>query len=162
MRRAVHRLFLSLTLLFLPGEVAIAGDRAPDFVLPDAAGNMVSLASFRGKPVVLHFWATWCPYCRKLQPGLDALQTRFGESGLVVVGVSFREKDGAEPQGVLDRRGHRFRTLLEGDDVASLYDVRGTPTTFFIDREGRVLGMTHTSDPEDPLLTELARAISGE
>jgi peroxiredoxin len=160
MRHIARGLLVSLLLLGSHGGMAEAGDRAPDFVLADVAGNMTSLASFRGKPLVLHFWATWCPYCRKVQPGLDALQTQFSDSELVVVGVSFRENDGADPQGVLEQRGVHFRTLLEGDDVASLYAVRGTPTTFFIDRKGRIIGMTHTSDPEDPLLTDLARAIS--
>ena len=78
----------------------------------------------------------------------------------MVLGISFREDDGADPQGVLAKRGHRFKTLLNGEDVARMYGVRGTPTTFFIDRQGRVLGMTHTSNPEDPVLTELAEAIS--
>ena len=66
---------------------------------------------------------------------------------------------GWEAAAVLDRLGLGPKS---GDDVATLYAVRGTPTTFFIDRKGRVLGMTHTSDPEDPVLTEMARAISGK
>ena len=152
-------LFLALCSLLLPGGPLQASDKAPEFVLPDAAGTMVSLSRFRGRPLVLHFWATWCPYCKKLQPGLQRLEDNFGDSRLVVLGISFREDEGADPQGVLDKRGYRFRTLLHGDDVARTYGVRGTPTTFFIDRQGRVVGMTHTSDPQDPVLAELASTI---
>jgi thiol-disulfide isomerase/thioredoxin len=138
----------------------MAGDRAPDFVLSDAAGNMVSLSQYRGQPLVLHIWATWCPYCKKLQPGLQALEDGHRDTDLIVLGISFREDEGADPQGVLRERGLRFKTLLNGDDVAQMYGVRGTPTTVFIDRRGRVVGMTHTSNPEDPVLAELATAIS--
>ena len=146
-----------LALLVSPAQ---AGDKAPDFVLSDAEGKMVSLKQYRGRPLVLHFWATWCPYCKKVQPGLEALESRYQERKLVVLAISFREDDGADPQGVLKRRGHSFTTLLEGDDVAAMYHVRGTPTTFFIDPKGRVVGMTHTSDPKDPVLVELADAIT--
>ena len=146
--------------LLVVGGAAHAGDKAPDFVLEDKAGNMVSLKEFRGKPLVLHFWATWCPYCKKLQPGLQALQDRYAGSKLVVVAISFREDEGSDPQGVLQKRGHTFVTLLDGDDVAAMYGVRGTPTTFFIDRKGRVVGMTNASDPKDPVLNEMAVAIT--
>ena len=164
----MRKLFPTLTLLiaacwlsFTAGP-ALAGKsgKAPDFVLSDSAGNMVSLGEYRGRPLVLHFWATWCPYCKKIQPGLERLEESHQDSKLVVLAISFREDDGADPQGVLEKRGHSFKTLLEGDDVARMYGVRGTPTTFFIDRKGKVVGMTHTSDPEDPILSELADAIS--
>jgi peroxiredoxin len=159
---ALARVALGLVLscLAVVASPVQAGDRAPEFVLPDAAGDMVSLSQYRGQPLVLHFWATWCPYCKKLQPGLQGLEDSYRESRLVVLGISFREDKDADPQGVLVKRGHRFKTLLNGDDVAQMYGVRGTPTTFFIDRRGRVIGMTHTSNPEDPVLAELATAIS--
>ncbi|MEP5765616.1 MAG: TlpA disulfide reductase family protein [Halieaceae bacterium] len=136
-----------------------AGDKAPAFVLADSDGMLISLSDYRGSPLVLHFWATWCPYCKKLQPGLEALQAAHADEGLVLLGISFREDRGAEPQQVLKSRGLHFKTLLEGEDVAALYGVRGTPTTFFIDRQGRVLGMSNTSDPDDPVLEDYVGMI---
>ncbi len=132
------------------------GGKAPDFVLPAADGTLVSLKDFRGRPLVIHFWATWCPYCRKVQPGLQALADKHADQGLVLIGISFREDEGATPQAVLDERGHRFTTLLDGDEVADMYDVRGTPTTIFLSADGTVIGATHTSDPADPILERLA------
>ena len=132
------------------------GGKAPDFVLPDAEGRLVSLKDFRGRPLVIHFWATWCPYCKKVQPGLQALADRYADQGLVLIGISFREGESATPQAVLTARGHRFATLLEGDEVAEMYGVRGTPTTVFLDAKGVVVGATHTSDPADPILERLA------
>ncbi len=135
---------------------APTGKKAPHFVLPDNGGTLVSLKDFRGQALVVHFWATWCPYCKKVQPGLQALADEYADQGLVLVGISFREDEGTEPQAVLDSRGLRFTTLLEGDEVAEMYGVRGTPTTIFIDANGIVVGSTHTSDPADPILERLA------
>lgn len=134
---------------------------APDFYLQDAEGKRVALSDFHGRPLVLHFWATWCPYCKKLQPGLDKLAKRYKPAGLVVLGISFREEKGAHPQRVLQERGHQFRTLIDGDEVAGRYGVRGTPTTFFIDPRGQVLWVTNSSDPNDPQLEYYAQRLMG-
>jgi thiol-disulfide isomerase/thioredoxin len=137
------------------------GGKAPHFVLPDASGQLVSLKDFRGQALVVHFWATWCPYCYKVQPGLQALADKHAGQGLVLIGISFREDDGAAPQAVLESRGHQFTTLVEGDEVAEMYGVRGTPTTVFINARGTVVGATHTSDPADPILERLAGEALG-
>lgn len=133
---------------------------APAFTLRDATGNEVSLADFEGRPLVLHFWATWCPYCKKLQPGLQRLSRDYEDTGLVLLGISFREDEGVQPQAVLERRGLSFKTLVNGDSVASKYKVRGTPTTFFIDRQGSIAALTSTSNPDDPVLKKHADTIS--
>ncbi|WP_419811670.1 peroxiredoxin family protein [Bacterioplanoides sp.] len=135
---------------------------APDFTLNNAAGEAVSLSDYRGKVVVLHFWATWCPYCKRLQPGLDALVDQYGDQGLEVLGVSFNEDEDAQPQEVLKRRGSDFMTLVKGGRVAAMYQVRGTPTTFFIDRQGRLRAVTMTSDPKEPGLTHMAKTLLAE
>lgn len=153
----------ALAILFLNPLAALAGasvgDKAPPFVLAAADGELVSLNDYRGKPRVLHFWATWCPYCEKVQPGLQALADAHGDQGLVVIAISFREDPGTRPQAVLEARGLSLRTLVEGDETAAMYGVKGTPTTFFINRKGRIVGKTHTSDPADPVLEKLAAEI---
>jgi cytochrome c biogenesis protein CcmG/thiol:disulfide interchange protein DsbE len=139
---------------------SVRADTAPEFTLNNANGEAVSLADYRGRPVLLHFWATWCPYCKKLQPGLVATRDSFHEQGLVLLGISFREDEGTQPQAVLQSRGMDFMTLIDGDDVASAYDVSGTPTTFFIDRQGELVGRTSKSDPADPIWRQAAEMIS--
>lgn len=159
LRTFIPALLFAVAAVFLPTASyagAPKGGKAPDFVLPDADGTLVSLKDFRGQPLVIHFWATWCPYCRKVQPGLQALADKHADQGLVVIGISFREDEGSNPQAVLAERGHRFSTLLEGEEVAEMYGVRGTPTTVFLDADGIVIGATHTSDPADPILERLA------
>jgi peroxiredoxin len=143
----------------LPSGV-VAQEPAPAFTLRDAVGNEVSLADFEGRPLVLHFWATWCPYCKKLQPGLERLSRDYKEAGLALLAVSFREDDGAQPQAVLEQRGLTFTTLVEGEAVAAHYKVRGTPTTFFIDRQRNIVAVTSTSNPDDPILKKHADLIT--
>ncbi len=151
------RYFRLLTLIaaVMLTPLSVNASPAPDFALADARGKQVQLQDFKGQPLILHFWATWCPYCKKLQPGLQALADEYQAQGLVLLGISFREDEGVQPQAVLNERGHSFSTLVAGEEVASLYGVRGTPTTVFIDRRGQIVGVTNTSAPDDPKLREL-------
>ncbi len=121
-----------LSCFLLIGAGPVWSDSAPEFSLPDSTGKTVALDDFKGKPLVLHFWASWCPYCKKVQPGLENLVIENAEHNLVLLGINFREDDGVNPQEVLSKRGHIFKTLVQGDDVARSYGVKGTPTTFLL------------------------------
>jgi len=149
-------------LLLLPLVVQAESRPAPDFTLKNAAGEPVSLKDFRGKVVVLHFWATWCPYCKRLQPGLETLYQTYKEQGLEVLAVSFNEDADADPQASLDKRGMTFNTLIKGGLVARQYQVSGTPTTFFIDRKGHLRAVTMTSNPKEPGLDKFAQSLLAE
>ena len=111
---------------------------------------------------MLHFWATWCPYCKKVQPGLEALYKQHQKDGLVLLGVSFNEEDDAKPGEELKQRGHSFKTLVKGEQVAAMYQVMGTPTTFFIDRKGELRAVTQTSNPGEPKLGEVVEILLKE
>jgi thiol-disulfide isomerase/thioredoxin len=125
-------------------------EQAPDWTLLKADGESVTMTDFRGQPVLLHFWATWCPYCKRLQPGLNRLYSQYRDQGLEIMGISFREDDGAMPQKVLDERGIDFPTVVNGDDVAASYGVKTTPTNVFVDRQGNIIKVIADSDPENP------------
>lgn len=129
---------------------------APNWSLKTQSGENISLSQYKGQPVILHFWATWCPYCKKIQPTLERLPSLYSEKHpekkVVLIGISFNEDEGTQPQDTLTSRGHKFITAVEGEKIASLYGVRGTPTTFFINAEGYVVYATSTSNPEDPKL----------
>jgi cytochrome c biogenesis protein CcmG/thiol:disulfide interchange protein DsbE len=154
---------ISLSLYSAPDTTSNrATIKAPDWTLKDAQGHDASLSNYQGKPLILHFWATWCPYCKKVQPGLEHLLNKYHTDGLELLGISFREDEGTLPQKVLDDRGFTFKTLVDGDVVATQYRVRGTPTTFFIDREGLVVWVSSGSDPNDPKMEEIVRAMVGE
>jgi peroxiredoxin len=113
------------------------GKLAPDFTLPDAlTGQDISLSAFRGRPVLLNFWTTWCPACRFEKPHLIAAYNDFADRGLVMLGVNI----GETPSLVRDyvtRIGIPFTVLLDTKrEVADLYQVRGIPVTFLIDKQG--------------------------
>ncbi len=149
-------------LLFAVTGLAVAQDKDklfPEWQVATQSGGSISSQDFAGKPLILHFWATWCPYCKKLQPGLERLSRDYGAQGLQVVAISFNEDPGTRPQDVLESRGHSFITGVEGDKVAAKLGVTGTPTTFFIFADGRVLGMTRNSNPDDPNMEKAVQIL---
>lgn len=128
---------------------------APSWQLKTQSGEKISLSDYQGKPVILHFWATWCPYCKKLQPKLVEFEKKYQESGIKIVSISFNEDEGALPQDEIQSRGYDFITAVNGEPVVKLYGVRGTPTTFFINRQGKVVYKSTSSNINNPKL-ELA------
>lgn len=127
----------------------------PPWQLLTQSGEPIAAKDFIGQPVILHFWATWCPYCKKLQPKLVELQKKYQAEGVKIVAISFNEDEGATPQDELEKRGYDFITAVNGDEVAVKYGVRGTPTTFFINKNNQVIFKYTSSNIEDPRL-ELA------
>lgn len=112
----------------------------------------LSSESLLGKPYVLHFWATWCPDCKKLQPGLETISKGYVNKGIETYAISFWENPRAKPIKEMKRRGLDLRVLINGDDVAKLFDVTKTPTTVFINHRGEIVLTYAQSDPNDPQL----------
>ena len=121
--------------------------------MPD--GSALSTDDLLGQPYILHFWATWCPYCKKLQPALQKID----DMGLKVIAASFREDNDATPAKALSSRGYTFKTAVKADAIAEQLGIRGTPTTLFVNKEGNVIWLTNTSNPEDPNLHLNARTL---
>jgi len=144
-----------LLLCHIPNAMAEGFPTAPPWQLTTQAGKTISLSDYQGKPVILHFWATWCPYCKKLQPKLVELEKKYQSTGIKIVSISFNEDDGATPQDEINKRGYDFITAVKGELVAKQYGVRGTPTTFFINRQGKAIYKSTSSNVNNPKL-ELA------
>jgi cytochrome c biogenesis protein CcmG/thiol:disulfide interchange protein DsbE len=104
-------------------------------------GKVVRLADLRGRPVVLDFWATWCRPCRAAMPHLDAVQKRFGDGRLVVIGLSVDDADENQDVRRFARNlGVSFRLGMANEKVLDLYGpIRSLPTTVFINRQGEVV-----------------------
>lgn len=141
-----HR-FLALTfgiLSFLSAGFAQApldllNKPAPQFARPDLNGRQIELKSYRGKVVLLNFWATWCAPCQVELPRFEAWQKKYGAQGLQVVAVSMDDADAPVKKTV--RRLHLGFPVLMGDAKLgdSYGDVLGLPITFLIDRNGLVV-----------------------
>lgn len=114
---------------------------APLFELQDLAGDSVDLASLRGRPVVINFWATWCPPCVAEHASLQRLARRF-EDRVEFLGVIYED----DPQLIRDflaERGAWGRTLEDHDNLTAIrYGVAGAPETFVVDAEGTVVHKT--------------------
>ena len=118
----------------IPGS---AEGYAPAFTLPEIKGGQVSLADLRGKVVLLNFWATWCPPCRREIPDFISLQTQYGAEGLQIVGIGTDEP--MKVRAYAEENGMNYPVLYGTDDVALAYGgIDAIPTTFLIDRQGRI------------------------
>jgi cytochrome c biogenesis protein CcmG/thiol:disulfide interchange protein DsbE len=117
---------------------------APAFTLPDAAGNSVSLVEFRGRVVVLNFWATWCGPCKVEIPWFVEFQQSFRERGLVVLGVSMDEDGWKSVSPYLLQHRVNYPVMLGSEAIGKAYGgVDALPSTFIIDKAGRV-AVVHT------------------
>ena len=130
---------LSLLVASACGSPA-AENRAPDFSLPHLfeEGRNVTLSEYRGQPVVLNFFASWCLPCRKEMPALEDAYQTYQDAGLVVIGVG--TKDGRRPvMGFALSTGVTFPIVWDGlGKVYTDYRVMGMPTTYFVNRAGNI------------------------
>jgi thiol-disulfide isomerase/thioredoxin len=114
---------------------------APEWKLTDLNGKLVKLSDFRGKVLILDFWATWCAACRIEIPQFVELQKRYGNKGLTVIGVSLDEQGPEVVKKFAKRFGVNYPIVIGNEKVAEAYGgIEGIPTTFVIDREGRIVG----------------------
>jgi peroxiredoxin len=141
----------------VPPDTSI-GSSAPDFTLEDISGKKVSLSSFKGKPVLLNFWATWCPYCRRERPHLNTLYNDYKDKGLIILSVS-TDQSVTKVREFLKNTPADFIVLSDSNGTASsIYSVGGLPTSYLISREGiikqRFMGFREWSDPGSKMVID--------
>ena len=160
--------FCCLLLLIVTGVPAVQRlvpldpkPQAPDFTLSDSQGNSVSLSDFQGAPLVVNFWASWCPPCRREMPSMER-----GAEWLRGFGARFITVNmGEDPDAVrrfLEKQGFSLPVLLDQDGtVASNWGVNGLPVTFVLDPAGRIAYQAlGPREWDDPVLLVPVRALA--
>ena len=118
----------------------LQGQVAPDFELQSLEGKNVKLSDFRGKAVLLNFWATWCGPCKIEMPWFVELQKEYGPQGFQVVGVAMDDASSEDIAKFVRQMGVNYPILLGKEAVGQSYGGVGVlPTTLFIDRDGKLV-----------------------
>lgn len=119
---------------------AVALEIAPTFAIRTLEGKSIRTSDFKGQPVVLDFWATWCTPCRASIQHLDQLQSRYRDRGLVVIGLSVDDSSPVAVRRYATQLGLKFRLAMATEHVLDDYGpIRSIPTTFFINRRGEIV-----------------------
>jgi peroxiredoxin len=112
-----------------------------NFTLTDLEGKKWTLGDLRGKVVLVNFWATWCPPCRKEMPDLETLYDRFKDKGFVILAISDEDQNKIQP--FITERSINYPVLLDsGRKVNDLFEVEGIPKSFVYDREGKLVAQS--------------------
>jgi len=128
-----------------------------DFTLTDLQGKTWTLSELRGKVVLVNFWATWCPPCRREMPDLEALYKRFKDRGLVILAISDEELGKVQP--FIAERGITYPVMLDsGRKVNELFQVEGIPKSFVYDRVGKLAAQSIDMRTQEQFLQMLAQA----
>lgn len=141
--------------------VSMIAMEAPDFTLTDPSGQTVHLRDLRGKVVIVDFWATWCGPCRALMPHLQTMHEQLGAKGLTILGLDVGE-GATTVKKFAKEKSYTFPLLLDGEpQVTSRYFVQALPTTFVIDRAGRIALRDVGGNPAD-LQAAVEKALSAD
>lgn len=115
--------------------------KAPEFCLEDLEGKAIELKTFKGKVILLNFWATWCGPCKEEMPSMETLYQRFDKKDFALLGVSVDFEAREEVRRFIGKKGYTFPILLDPKGkVLDLYGVKAIPSSFLINKRGVILG----------------------
>lgn len=135
------------------------GAPAPDFELKTVDGQVYKLSDLKGRPVMLNFFATWCPPCRAEMPLLEETYKQYKDQGFVILAVNLNESDVAVTS-FQQKMGITFPIVIDkGDHVSQAYDIVPLPTSYFVDKNGIVQGKWTGEIRKDQLMLLLKKIL---
>ena len=145
-----------------PGPPDIKGQAAPEFALKSLDGKTVHLADYKGKAVLLNFWATFCQPCKIEMPWFVDLQNKYAADGLQVVGVAMDDASEADIAAFAKKLGVNYPILIGQESTGEAYGgIPFLPTTFYINRDGKVVDKVYGLKGKGEIEESVKRALSG-
>jgi peroxiredoxin len=143
---AAFALMISCTVPFRDDDIRVKNEKerkaTPDFSLKDSTGTLVKLSDYKGKVVLLNFWATWCGPCKIEIPWFTDFQKTYKDRDFAVIGVSMDEDGWDSVKPYIEQHKMNYRVVVGNDQVSQLFgSIDSLPTTLIIDREGRIASM---------------------
>jgi peroxiredoxin len=159
MKRPTLKYALIIIALVLFAKTTYASDKkAPYFELKDLNSNKVRLTDFAGKVIILDFWATWCPPCKKEIPDFIELYKQYSKRGVTIIGIALDEYNAVK--NFHSENKINYPILLGTDEVVKLYGgIRGIPTTFVIGKDGTIRQRYEGFRPKDLFEKEIKAAL---
>ena len=143
-----------------PGLVKV-GQQAPDFELKTMDGKTVHLSDYRGKALLVNFWATWCEPCKIEMPWFVDLKKQYGPDGFEILGIAQDDSGHDAIVKFAKQMGVNYVVLQGTDNVGDQYGVEGLPTTFYVDRSGKVVDHTIGLVSHKDIENDIKRAMAG-
>ena len=148
----------------------LQGKPAPDFTLEDVNGKKLSLANYKGKALLINFWATWCAPCKIETPWLVELRNQYAAQGFEILGISMDDIDRGDPEKLSGEKKEIARfvqlqhmpypVLIEGDSISKPYGgLDDLPTSFFVDRNGTVVAVQPGMTTKDELERNIKKTL---
>ena len=159
MKVTIIKYALVIIALVLLAQSSYSFDKkAPYFELKDLNGNKVRLSDFAGKVIILDFWATWCPPCKKEIPDFIELYKQYSKRGVTIIGIALDEYNAVK--NFQSENKINYPILLGTDEVVKLYGgIRGIPTTFVIGKDGTIRQRYEGFRPKDLFEKEIKAAL---
>jgi thiol-disulfide isomerase/thioredoxin len=142
----------------------LQGKQAPAFTLTTLEGKKVSLADYKGKPVFVNFWATWCEPCKLEMPWIEEFSKKYAGDGLVVLGISTDDVGKDVVAKTVRKLGVTYPILLKDDKIEDMYDIQYDPESFYVDKTGKVViataGITDGQGGKDEIEANIKKLIA--
>ncbi len=137
-KKVVYATVIFFLLIGCSKKAEVPAGSSPQFSLKGIDNNQINLSDYKGRVVLIDFWATWCPPCRATIPVIERLYARYKDKGFVVLGLSVADSPDAV-RSFRDANKMQYPIAMADDKTEKLYGVRGIPSMFLLDKDGRIV-----------------------